>query len=240
MKLIDKGDYQLIGPALFIPKSKTLVLGDLHIGTDEDLAASGALSPLIGLSDIEEITALLVQKTNPKTVVLLGDLEVHFGAIPYKQKRAILDFVDKVKGSSEKVILIKGNHDNFISKIFEGSETPMHETYEQDGFFFCHGDSVPEIPKDAKYVVIGHEHPAITITNDVRRERFKCIIQTDFEKKELIVLPSVNQTTMGTDILSEKLQSPFLTDKAMKKANIYVVENLDIYSFGKIKNVQQK
>ena len=61
-----------------------------------------------------------------------------------------------------------------------------------------------------KTIIIGHEHPAVSIHEGVRTELFKCFLKGKFRGRILIVQPSFNLVTEGTDVLKEGLLSPFL------------------------------
>jgi metallophosphoesterase superfamily enzyme len=64
--------------------------------------------------------------------------------------------------------------------------------------------------KGIKTIIIGHEHPAVSIHEGVRTELFKCFLKGKFKGRILIVQPSFNLVTEGTDVLKEELLSPFL------------------------------
>lgn len=219
---------EIIGPGAFIPEEKTLVLGDLHIGSDYVLASGGAISPLIGLTEIQEIVDQLIKKTNPEKIVLLGDIQVSFGPVSFREKREIKRLLEHIKNNCEELILIKGNHDKGIASLFD-----FKEEYELHGYFMTHGDVLKNISTEVHTIFVGHEHPAISITNDIRTEKFKCVIKSAFQGKQLYVLPSVNQLTIGTDVKKEKLLSPYLSEEVMKHAEFIVVEGIHAYQFGR-------
>ena len=62
-----------------------------------------------------------------------------------------------------------------------------------------------------------------------RFEKFKCFLKGKYKNKLLIVQPSFNLLTIGTDILKQRLQSPFLKD--IKDFEVFIVED-KIYDFG--------
>jgi len=82
-------------------------------------------------------------------------------------------------------------------------------------------------------IIIAHEHPAVSLKEDMRIEKFKCFLKGKWKRKNLIVQPSFLQVTEGTDILKEKLLSPFLTN--INNFEIFVIED-KVYRFGKVKN----
>ena len=87
----------------------------------------------------------------------------------------------------------------------------------------------------AKTIIIGHEHPAVGLREGTRKETYKCFLKGKFKDKTLIVQPSSNLITMGTNILSKKLLSPFLKQD-LSDFEVYVVSD-EIMKFGKIKNL---
>ena len=82
---------------------------------------------------------------------------------------------------------------------------------------------------------MGHEHPALGFRDKNKYEVFKCFLSGKYLDKDLIVLPSFNTLTIGTDVLRGKLLSPFLQGNIIK-FKAYVVEMNRVYDFGKLKN----
>lgn len=227
-------DMQFIGTGLYDTKDNILILGDLHIGSDEHLSQSGAFSPVIGLTEIKESIEYILSQVKPTKIILLGDLAVSFKPLTYIETSEIRKVLEFLKKHCENIILIKGNHDMFIEKLISSMKIPFVEKHEEEDYACVHGDKI--IPTKKKTIIIGHEHPAIAITNDIRTEKFKCFIKTTFEDKKLFVLPSVNKLHIGTNILNEKLLSPYLTENTMSNASIFVLENNAILPFGKLKD----
>lgn len=232
-------DFEFVGPTLYIPKFKTLVIGDLHIGTEYSLAETGALSSIIGLSEIREITVEILQKKKVEKIILIGDLEVHFGHLQNNQKNAILDYLKLIKEYTKEIILIEGNHDKIISKIVGEMGLKFQNTYQLKEYFFSHGDKIQKEKKGTKYIIIGHEHPAVGISDNIRTEKFKCFLVSKYNESTLIVLPSLNQTFIGTEVNKNKLLSPYLKENILKNARVYIIENMKVYNFGKLKELKR-
>jgi len=131
------------------------------------------------------------------------------------------------------MIVVEGNHDKITDKIVEKKDIKFVENYIIDDVFICHGDKIVDMPKKIKKIIIGHEHPAISITDGNKVEKYKCFVKCKFEKKDLYVLPSFNFVTEGTDISKESLLSPYL--KKIKEFEITVTQDSELYYFGKIK-----
>src|SRR3989344_3807383 len=90
-----------------------------------------------------------------------------------------------------------------------------------------------------KVIIMGHEHPAISVSDGITTERVKSFIKGKWKDKIIIVLPSFNLVTEGTDVKSDRLLSPFLKDVSNFEA--FAVPEFDkVLYFGKIKNLNSK
>ena len=222
---------KIIGLTLFLEKEKTLVIGDTHIGYEEALNKQGILIPRTHLKEIIEELDHVFKEVKPETIVLIGDIKHEFGIISKQEWFDTLEFLDYLLKKA-KVVLLKGNHDTILGPIAKKKNLEVKDYYTAGDVFFCHGHKLMDDKiKKSKTIIIGHEHPAISIKDDVRMEKYKCFLLGKYKKKDLIVMPSFNFVTEGTDILQEKLLSPFL-----KKIDDFVafVVGDKIYNFGYI------
>ncbi|MEM4247756.1 MAG: phosphoesterase, partial [Candidatus Nanoarchaeia archaeon] len=88
-----------------------------------------------------------------------------------------------------------------------------------------------------KTFIIGHAHPAVKLTDSFTSEKVKCFIKGRWSGKTLIVLPSFNLVTEGTDLLSERVLSPFL-QKNLDDFEIWAVAGSEkTFYFGKLRNL---
>ena len=92
---------------------------------------------------------------------------------------------------------------NRLRKKLDDSRLKLRNIY--DDILFVHGDVVPsnEQLENVTTVIIGHEHPAISLTNGVRSEQYKCFLKLPWNKRTLIVQPSTFSLTIGSDIRKE-------------------------------------
>ena len=200
----------IVGPALFIKRHHALVLNDLHLGYEEALHAKGVFVPRFQLQEVISTLQKILTTTKPETVVINGDLKHEFGRILAREWKEVLQFLDFLLRNTKNVVIIQGNHDPVI----------------------VHGDEVCRTT--ATRIIIGHEHPAITIREGSKWEKYKCFLKGTWKGKELIVVPSFNPLLEGSDILSEKLLSPFLED--IRNFNVYVVSKGEAFGFGKVRS----
>ncbi|MCH8004510.1 MAG: metallophosphoesterase [Nanoarchaeota archaeon] len=100
-----------------------------------------------------------------------------------------------------------------------------------------HGDEIPnkELLKDVSTIIIGHEHPAVSIKEGPRAELFKAFLVGKWKKYNLIAQPSFNLVVEGTDVLKEKVLSPFLKNN-LRNLNAVVVGD-KLYGFGKVREL---
>ena len=219
---------EIVDLGLFLNKINILIVGDSHIGYEEELNKTGVLVPRFQYKELIERLKPILEKVKPEKIVLNGD-------ISDEEWRNTLKLIDFLQGYG-KLILIKGNHDTILGPIAKKRDIEIVDHYYEKGYYVCHGH---KIPSDldfnmAKTVIIGHEHPAVSIRDEIRSEEYKCFLKGKWKNKNLIVMPSLNLVTEGTDVLKEKLLSPFLTDISGFK--VFVVGE-KVYDFGKVRSL---
>ena len=220
---------EIVNLALLI--KDTLVISDIHIGYEEELNKKGIMIPRLSFNDITKQLEKILKKVKIKKIVINGDLKHEFGKISDQEWRETLNFVDFLMKQGE-VILIKGNHDKTLDIIAKKRNVTLVDSYIIEDIILLHGDEIIKIPENINTIVMGHEHPAIALREDKRIEKYKCFLKGRYKNKNLIVLPSFNPVTIGTDILSQKLLSPFLKQD-LSKFNVYVIAD-SVYDFGKV------
>ena len=226
---------------LYIKKHKTLVISDMHLGYEESLNQRGVLVPRIQFNAVHEKLSKILVSRDIETIVVTGDLKHEFGVIRESEWKNILKIIDLFLGHCKKLVIIKGNHDVTLPFITRKKGIELSEYYKIDDIFICHGDEVinNEDFMKSKIILIGHEHPALGFRDKAKYECFKCFLKGSFNDKILIVLPSFNPLTIGTDVLRNRLLSPFL-QQDITKFQAYVTEKDRLYDFGKLKNFNNK
>ncbi len=223
---------------LYLNEYKTLVISDLHLGYEESLNKRGVLVPRIQFNEIyEKLKNILINK-DMETIIITGDLKHEFGVINNSEWKNIIQIIDLFLKHCKRLIIIKGNHDITLPFITRKKGIEVLEYFKFDEIFICHGDEIinNEDFRKSKVVIIGHEHPAIGFRDKNKYETYKCFLKGKFLDKVLIVLPSFNPLTVGTDVLRNRLLSPFLQQN-LSNFSFYVTEKDKIYDFGKLKNL---
>tara|TARA_Y100000310_G_scaffold134326_1_gene133332 strand:- start:5324 stop:6025 length:702 start_codon:yes stop_codon:yes gene_type:complete len=214
-----------------------LVLSDLHIGYEEALNKSGVMIPRFQFKQIMQHLEELFSKVGKvKRVIITGDLKHEFGTISNEEWRNVLKVLDYLTKYCEEILIIKGNHDITIGPIARKRNVKVIDHFIDKDVMFLHGDKELAIPKQVKTLIIGHEHPAVSIKDRVRSELFKCYLIGKYKRKELIVMPSFHFVQEGHDILKEKVLSPFLKQN-LDKFRVLVVDD-EIFDFGNLKGLK--
>ncbi len=237
MKILPNID--IIDLALYF--GSTLVIADVHIGYEEALNKQGILIPRMQFEEMvkrmEKIFSLLKGR-QIKRIVVNGDLKHEFGTISEQEWRNTLKLLDLLAGHCNEVILIKGNHDTILGPIAKKRNIKVLEHYLKGDILIIHGDKILDkgLLKKASIIIIGHEHPAVSIREGPRVEQFKCFLKGRYKGKSLIVQPSFNTLVEGTDLLRDEILSPFL-QQDIGNFDVFIVEDI-VYEFGKLKRLK--
>lgn len=231
---ISKG-LEIIGTALWIKEHSTIVINDLHLGYEESLQKKGILVPKSQINQILEELGKIIKATKAETVIINGDLKHEFGTVLKQEWKDVLQLLDFLLKKCSEVIIIQGNHDPIIAPIANKRNVKVNKQYRLGKMLIVHGDELVET--DAEIIILGHEHTAITLNDGTKWEKYKCFLKGKWKSKELIVVPSFNPLLEGTDILKEKMLSPFFQD--IKNFRIYIINKGETFDFGKVKDIKK-
>ncbi len=233
---ISKG-IEIIDLALYLKKQKTLIVSDFHVGYEESIAKQGILVPRFQFEDTITRLKEIFKKAKPKTIVVNGDLKHEFGQISEQEWRDTLKLLDFLLKNCLNLILVRGNHDTILGPIAKKRNMNCLPQYLVDDILIMHGDKLPEdyVLKDVNKIIIAHEHPCISLKEESKVEKYKCFLKGSYKNKELIVQPSFNLVTEGTDVLREELLSPFLAHK-LENFEVWIASDKTYY-FGKIRDL---
>jgi uncharacterized protein len=225
--------------------NEILVFSDFHIGYEEYLF--GKLIPI--RAQLDEIKKSLdkvfdlIQKEEIKIreIVILGDLKHEFGEITDSEWRETLILLDYLGKKTKRIILVKGNHDNILGPIAKKREVELEDYYKIGNICFLHGNSFYNECGDSKILILGHLHPAITLNDSYKKEKFKCFLYGKWKGKEVYVLPSFVPFVFGYDLILGKGKKDFfiVDDKSLKRFEVIIYNEKEDkgYNFGKLKNL---
>ncbi len=229
---------EMIDLALYLKSYKTLILTDFHMGFEETLNKQGVLIPRFQLDKTLERLNKIFKTVKPETIIINGDLKHEFSTISETEWLNTLKLVDFLRDHCGNLVLNKGNHDTILEPIVKKRNIEIKDYTKMDSIYITHGDKIPKNKdfEDSQILIIGNEHPAVTLREEGRIETFKCFLKGGFRDKILIVQPSFNLVTGGTDISREKALSPFL-EQDLSNFEVYIVGKTKVYDFGRLKSL---
>ncbi|MBU2496472.1 MAG: metallophosphoesterase [Nanoarchaeota archaeon] len=227
-----------LGLGILLKKEKVFILGDLHIGYEEYLNKQGILIP----REQFKLTKNLLEKTlatiKPEKIIVNGDLKHEFGTISKQEWIETLKIFDILTQSCKEIILVKGNHDTILEPLANKRNFEVKDYVIVGNICITHGHKLLKETKELKNIktiIIGNDHPAISIKDGIKSELYKCFLVGKWQRKNLIVMPSFLPIIEGTDIRKEKTLSPYLKQK-LSDFKVFVVGD-KIYEFGKLKDI---
>lgn len=202
-------------PALYHPGLDMIVISDLHLGLEKSVTSEGGYVPRFQLEGLKEDLEFAKDETGASRILVNGDLKHEFSHTKYSEKEEIEEFISFLKRSFEEVIVVEGNHDTFIEDLMESKQVNFLESYLEGGILFCHGHDAMKVEGDFETLVIGHEHPALVLEDEVGfKEKVDCFLHGEMnDGKKIIVLPAFSQISGGSkvnQVPSSELLSPVL------------------------------
>lgn len=219
---------------IYIPKEKCIVAADFHIGYESALEQDGIHIPRFQTQTVQDALLNLLDKYSPEKFVILGDLKHDFSRNAEQEKKDISAIL-RILTKNTEVVLIKGNHDNYLENISSRFSLPVLEQYEIDGVTLVHGHkNILSRP-----VIIGHEHPSIRLTDSVGAFlKLPCFMHLKAEG--IVVLPAFSPLSAGTDVTrasSNSYLSPILKSANVKEAELIACSDIGLIPLGKLSSL---
>ena len=212
--------------ALILKDVSAIVVSDLHIGIEE----SSLLSLRIQTQEMIKRINELVDEYKAKRVVLNGDIKHGFGKDVSQEWEEIRAFIESINAD---VLITKGNHDFYIQNIVR-DKASVSQYVKLGRYLITHGHE--KVNEKGDITIIGDEHPSITLRDDIGvYVKVPCFLY--FE--DLIVLPSFNPLSRGSDMLRNPPISAYLKNKPIDEAEVLVINEDEVLEFGRIKEIKR-
>jgi hypothetical protein len=205
----------------------TVVVSDLHVGYESVLEDSGLHLPHMQTEAMRDSLLDIIERFSPDRFIILGDLKHEFSrnlAQEWSEARRILGTLQE----HGEVIIVRGNHDNYLASIASKLGVGLVEEYEVSGMHFAHG----HLPNRKRPLVMGHEHPSVRLFDSVGAYvKLPCFLH--LEKEEVLVMPAFSPLAAGTDITSgAETLSPILEGTDLAHAKVYGCSEIGVLSLG--------
>lgn len=214
-------------PCIYLEKENVLLASDIHLGLEDQREKIGMHIPGPIFEKVLECILTPVKSLGCKRIIILGDVKHEFGRPSEAEWYTVKKFVKSLRGLDCELEVVKGNHDNYIVQVLKELNVKLHDPSLRLGrFYLTHGhNDVEDDFKDAEHIFMGHEHPAISIKDDVGiKHRFKAFLSGRIKKWSVTVLPSISPLSYGNP-MNEIQQSQFMAPLLRK----YGVDNFVPY-----------
>lgn len=218
---------------LILDDGPTVVLGDLHLGYERALEHEGMYIPRMNSDSIRDALNEILFRYEPKRVVLLGDIKHDFKHAGYEEKNEVRGIMRLLSEESE-VIVIKGNHDNYLQNIISDLGMLAVDYVDIAGFRLEHG----HIDSGVRPVIIGHEHPSVRIPGSVGGGmKLQCFVHA--KSDGVVVLPPFSPFSSGNDLVVDDkcVMAPALKSSDFPNADMYGVTDLGVMYLGTLSQV---
>lgn len=230
-----------ISPGVDILKERCLLLRDeglvavtdLHLGYEGVLQQEGIAIPRRQKGVMLENLARILERYSPETVLVNGDFKHNFSRNldeEWLEVKEMLRFLT----ARAKLVVVRGNHDNYLAAILHDMGLELRKSYRAGEYVFTHGHLDV---KTRRRVVIGHEHPALKLRDEVGAiVTLPAFVVGD----DIIVLPAFSPLALGVDLSSYPYLSPILNSRDISRARVWGVDETEgILEFGTVAGLRE-
>ncbi|UXD21697.1 phosphoesterase [Ignicoccus pacificus DSM 13166] len=208
-----------------------VIIADLHLGFEEEMSRKGVYLPPAQLKKALEVLKLSLKISNK--VIIAGDLKHLFSKLGRMEQRDVLRFLDAAEEMGAELILVRGNHDNFVRHLLQERGFDVVNELDIGEIKVVHGH---EDVEPGEITVMGHEHPSLALRDPIgATAKFPCFLKVPHERGYLVVLPAVGLYQTGTNVslIKESYLSPIIKKYAkLEEAVPYVAdEELGVVEF---------
>jgi DNA ligase-associated metallophosphoesterase len=179
--------------AIYWPRTKTLIVADLHWGKEETFRAGGVPIPLGPVhADLRRLDRI-IEETSAERLLILGDL---WHARAGMTLSLIGDLEQwRATHASLAIELIRGNHDRRAGPLPNALHLTVREEPAIEAPFVFQHFPVPSV---AGYVLAGHVHPAVVLRGPGKQKiRLPCF----WFGREVGLLPAFGGFTGAAEII---------------------------------------
>ena len=176
--------------ALYVAKSRTLIVSDLHLEKGSSFAMRGQMLPPYDTHAALTKLGALMQRLAPEIVVSLGD-SFHDGGGPARMHASDRALLQDMIGRCD-WIWVEGNHDGKAPETLGGV---VRETLHVGALVLRHQPTHGAAPGE----IAGHLHPCARVTGRGRSVRRRCFA-IDGER---LVMPAFGAFTGGLNLCDD-------------------------------------
>ncbi len=233
---------EYIGKCLLVKVEgkRILAVGDLHLGYEEALQIQGvSIGRTLFAEMIQELEEIFAKTGNVDEVVLLGDVKHVFGSVLQQEREDFRKLLEFLGARCKKIVIVQGNHDAIVGFLIR-ERTEIRDFYCVDGVCLLHGDREFKemLEKNIKVWVMGHAHPAIALSDGVKREKYKCFLEGSWKGKKIVIVPSFSRHSEGSDPREHELGLAWKFPLGRFRVRV-VGERGEVLDFGRLEKLRE-
>ncbi len=181
--------------ALWLAKSRTAIVADLHLGYSWAQRRRGELGPLADFQTREKLFALL-DELEPAQIVFLGDL-VH-APRPCAPEREWIEKLLLEVAERASLIAVRGNHDRAFGREFGHLPLELRESWSNERVTAVHGDRLDRVAIPEQHtLILGHLHPCLGVRDAAGAGQKLSVFLVN---QACLLLPAFSPFARGYDI----------------------------------------
>ena len=224
--------------AAYFRDDETLAIADLHLGYEASLQAEHVAIPRFQLEPMLKRIERLLERYHPERIVINGDMKHEFSRNFGQEWDEVENVLDALEGVPE-IIVVRGNHDNFLVNMLARRDIELVEHYELPSgiFSFIHGHK----PFPAEGIsVFAHEHPVVRFVDEVGAMiSLPCFLHDPGNR--YMLMPAFSPLASGTNVLSpeECYMNPALKEMNTNDARVYAIHERVLWDFGRVEDLRR-
>ena len=205
-------------PAVHDTKNEVTAIADIHLGLEGTATLDGNYVPPVQFSQTKEDLQNAQRQVESSKILVNGDIKNQFSGTRFTESKEVEKFLRFCEDNFEQTILIKGNHDNFLDESLDRFNLELRDQYLSQRTLYVHGHKEIEPENKVKTIVIGHEHPALELKDEVGvTEKIRCLLHGKTKNgRNIVVLPAFAKASKGTEINNtpeSELLSPVIKNR---------------------------
>ncbi|AHC51603.1 phosphoesterase [Sulfolobus acidocaldarius SUSAZ] len=217
-------------PVLYIKPLNAVVLSDVHIGFEQEMANKGIYIPKVQKKRFLTIYRKALDYFKTNKLIINGDFKHTFNKITKQERDELTEILTELNENKIEVKIVKGNHDNYISAVTEKfSNVELVEDINVNDISIFHGHKRIDVQENEnKVYIIGHEHPRLSIKDRLGFARkLQCFLKVPLRNNStVIVLPATGTYQSGNDVTlshSTYMSHIMREHSILEKARPYVI-----------------
>ncbi|AWR98320.1 phosphoesterase [Acidianus sulfidivorans JP7] len=224
-------------PVIYLKPLNSIVLSDVHIGYEEEMARKGIFLPRVQRKRFINIIDKSIEIFKTNNIIIDGDLKHIFNGLGKQEKDDLNYIFEYAKQKEINITIVKGNHDNYLSIVADKYDINMVDEIKNQNYIIFHGHKNIDSINEESIYIIGHEHPRISLRDKLGFARkLQCFLVVPLKNNsKVVVLPALGIYQSGNDVslIHSNYMSPIIRNFGiLEKAKPYVIiENEGIMEF---------